>query len=310
MSDVVSTASSTVSASSADTNVKPGSAIGSTGTQNPPINQNSPSEERYKIKVNNQEREYSLTELKTLAAKAEGADERFRSASEIEKKAKAILDAPKGKVLAKTLMEQGYTKQEIRQILEEELTPFVEEDMMSPEELERKQERARLKDYEDREKSEKDTKERSAREERESADLSRELTRLNDEFLSAIEKVDLPRDPFLGKMVAQYMISAEKNGYSLSVEQAAEMVSEQYAKNTQHVLKSMSVEKLKQVLGKDTLSKLRESDVQAVKNAESPFTKQAKQAAVKQDTKPSAQPNKKEATSFFNKLRGVNYNKE
>lgn len=262
-------------------------------------------EERVKLKVNKQEREYSMSELKNLASKAAAADERFNSASQIEKKANEVLEGLKSKKLVATLEKAGYSKQDIRQILEQELTPFVEEDMMSPEERDRAAKDRKLAEYEEQ----KLATEREQMTAKEQQELDRELTKLNTELLSALEKSNLPRDPFLGKMVAQQMIGAEANGYSLSAEEAVEIVHSMFEQNTQSLLSNMSIDKLKQFLGKDTLSKLRESDVQQVRDAERPFAKQGSKPAVKQDNSPTSKQ-KVEASSFFNKLRGVNFNKQ
>lgn len=280
--------------------------VAPTSTENAPAKPAVPAvEQKEKIKVNKQEREYTLAELKNLASKAAAADERFMSASQMEKKANEVLEGLKGKKLVATLEKAGYSKQDIRQILEQELTPFVEEDMMSPEERERAAKDRKLAEYEE----EKAAREREQMSAKERQELDRELSKLNNEFLSALEKSSLPRDPFLGKMVAQQLIGAEQNGYEMSVDEAVEIVHSQFEQNTQSLLSSMSIDKLKQFLGKDTLSKLRDADVQQVRDAERPFAKQGSKPAVRQDSEPSQKP-KKDAAGFFNKLRGVNFNKQ
>lgn len=263
-------------------------------------------EERHKLKVNKQEREYTLTELKNLASKSAAADERFNSAAQIEKKANEILEGLKSKKLVSTLERNGYSKAEIRQILENELTPFVEYDLMTPEERERKAKDDELEQY----KQEKKRQEEEQMSAKEKAELNRELERLNTDFLNALEKSNLPRDPFLGKMVAQQLIGAEANGYSLSVDEAVEIVNQMFETNTKQLLSGMSIDKIKQFLGKDTLSKLRESDVQQVREAERPFAKQGSKPAAKQDSSSVSGKAKVESNTFFNKLRGVNFNKQ
>lgn len=259
-------------------------------------------EEKFKIKVNNQERELSLAELKNLASKAAGADEKFQKAAQVEKKAKELLDSVKGKQLAKVLQSEGMTKAEIRQYLEDQLVPFVEEDLLSPEERQKRELENELKRY----KEEEDSKKKEELTKRQQEELQRELVKLEEEFGQALNQVDLPRDPYLGKQISQVMLGAEKNGYEISALEAAEIVKEQYLRNTRETLGKFEINKLKEYLGKDILSKLREDDVKAVKDAERPFTKQTKTPAVKQDSeKPS---DKKLAPEFFNKLRGIKYN--
>lgn len=274
-------------------------------TPAPQTQTSQPAEEKIKLKVNKQEREYSLSELKNLASKAAAADERFQSASQIEKKANEILEGVKNKKLVSTLEKAGYSKQDIRQLLEQELTPFVEEDLMTPDERERKARDRKLAEYEE----EKRQREESEAESKRSAELQREVEQLNVEFLNALEKSSLPRDPFLGKMVAQQLIAAEQNGYELSVDEAVKVVENMFENNTKHLLSGMSIEKLKQYLGKDTLSKLRESDVQQVRDAERPFAKQGAKPAAKQDNSANSGKPKVEASKFFDKIRGINHNK-
>lgn len=277
------------------------------GGQGSPVNPPIPeAEQRHKIKINNQERELSTTELKALASKAGGAEEKFQKASQLEKKASAILESVKGKQLTQTLLKEGYSKQDIRSMLEAELTPFIEEELMSPEQREKKELSERLKRFEEQDQAAKNA-ELTAKEQ---AQLNAEMARLNDEFLGALEKVNLPRNPFLGKMVAQMMLGAEKNGYSMSAHEAAQLVNESFQKDVGHMFSNMDINKIKQFLGKDTLSKLRADDVKAVQDAESPFTKPTgKSPAVKQDKKAAPQAKIDRAT-FFNNMRGIKYNKE
>ena len=259
--------------------VSPVNAVG----ESPSAPTQTPVVEKHSLKVNGQVREVTLAELKQLASKASGSEERFNKASEIEKQSKELRDAFSSKDVKKLAASLGMAVGDVRAMLEDSLVPLIEEELLSPDERERQAKDRRLKEYEDRDLSEK--------EKREKAQHAREVQQMREQFdsdlASSLDKHGYANDPFIGGQVAQYLMSSLQEGYEISCDEATEIVVEKYQSDLLKQLSKFTPEQLKKHLPKDLHKALRESDVKSVKDAESIFTTSSKGVTTDKSTKPT-----------------------
>lgn len=230
--------------------------------------------------------------------------DKFQEASRMRKEAEDILSAAKTeKSAAKALKKAGFSDSEIKEILEKELANYYEEEALSPEEKQRREREERLAEYERREK-EREENELKTKQERE---IAKEVEMLETELLSALEKSSLPRTPILAKWATQYLAAFDAKGVTLSAEDAVRMVENEFPTLVANVLSSTKdVQQLKALLGKETVKKLLDDSVAAVKTAEKPFTKD-KQLSRETSSSDNSKPKQKESmNNYFERLRRGN----
>jgi len=231
-------------------------------------------EEMHKLKINGKEREMSISELKRLASISAASDEKFKSAKTIEADANKLREAITSKNPAKIkelMLSQGYNANEVKQLLEDALLPYYQDENLTPEQR-------RLKELEEY-KAKQDEQEGLTKKEQEELARKQEVAkfeqRLENELVNALEKADMPRNPVLAKWTAQIMHAYEQQGVTIDAEDAAQMVKKEFTKNVTDMLSGMDASKLKAFLGEGTLKKLRQDDVNSIRTTETPFAKKS-----------------------------------
>lgn len=240
------------------------------------------------------------TEVEKLVSLGLASNDKFQEAAKLRKEAEDILAAAKTKKSAtEALKKAGFDAKEIKEILEKELAGFYEEEALSPEERQRRSELEELKRYKEEEARKKEEETKSARDK----EVAAEMEQLEKELLGALGKSKLPRTPILAKWAVQYMSAYDAQGVSLSADQAVKMVEKEFPQLVQSVLSSMDVQGLKQFLGKSLVKQLLDDSVKAVKQAEAPFTKEAKQASREASQGGNKPKQKMVMSNYFEKLR-------
>lgn len=239
-------------------------------------------------------------EVEKLVSLGLASNDKFQEAAKLRKEAEDILAAAKTKKSAtEALKKAGFDAKEIKEILEKELAGFYEEEALSPEEKQRRAEMEELKRYKEEEARKKEEETKSAREK----EIAAEMEQLENELLGALGKSSLPRTPILAKWAVQYMSAYDSQGVQLSADQAVKLVEKEFPQLVQSVLSTMDVQGLKQFLGKSLVKQLLDDSVKAVKQAEAPFTKEAKQTS-REASQGSSKPKQKIAMGdYFEKLR-------
>lgn len=231
------------------------------------------------------------------------AQAKFREASELRKKADDIVAAAStDKDALKALERSGLSREEAKKALEDSLRRIYEEEDQ-PELAEKRkleQERDELKKY-------KEEIEKKKQEEEMSREEATAFEALDNELAEAFQSSDLPVHPILSKFALQYMAAYADKDVDLDPSEAVDMVKRDFPVLMQDMVQKMSVEQLKSFIGKETLSKLRDDAVSAVKKAEAPFTKAAPVAPVKQDSQSNPTedgPKVMRSKDFFRNKRG------
>lgn len=235
-------------------------------------------DEIYTLKVNGKEVKVPKSKLEMYAQLGLASDEKFKEAKKMREEADKILATAKTEKSAiKSLMAAGYSKQEARQIIEEELLKEYEYEDLSPEEKKRREMEEELKQYKTKEEREKAERDEIARQ-REEQEYFRKL---DDELADAIKTSNLPKHPVFGKFALQYMASSAAQDLDISAKDAMKLVEQDFLSVVQELLSDLDAKTLKSWLGDKKLRSLREEAVSELKSKEPPFAK-AKDVPAKQ----------------------------
>lgn len=235
-------------------------------------------DEVYTLKVNGKEVKVPKSKLEMYAQLGLASDEKFKEAKRIREDADKILSTAKTEKSAiKSLMAAGYSKQEARQIIEEELLKEYEYEDLSPEEKKRREMEEELKKYKSKEEQDKAERENAAK----SKEEAEYFKKLDDELADAIKSSNLPKHPVFGKFALQYMASSASQDLDISAKDAMKLVEQDFLGVVQEVLSGLDAKTLKSWLGDKTLRSLREDAVSELKSKAPPFAK-AKDMPAKQ----------------------------
>lgn len=259
--------------------------------------------ESFKIKVNGKEKEVTLDKLLVMAQKADAADERFSEAARLRKEAEEIVSTAKSEKSAiKMLVKAGYTAEEARKIVEDELRAAYEYEDLPEEEKKHRQMQEELERYKKSEKERQEAEERAKleKEDREYA------SRLEQEMVSALESSWLPRNEIYGKAAFNYMAAAARKGFDLSAADAVRLVESDFVETNRSAIKSMDLEQVLKIFGEDKFKEYSGRSITEVKQKEAPFTKpaQAVKQAKSESPEKESKPTVIRGRDFWDKKRG------
>jgi len=160
----------------------------------------------------------------------------------------------------KLLKELSIDERELaRQIIEQE----IENAQKSPEQLEKErieEELRSLKEEREREKHEFEQKEFERLQEQAYEKYDTQMT-------LALEKSNLPKEPYVVKKIADYMLVALQQGYDVSADDVIPLVKQELEKDIQTLINAMPDEALEQFLGKQRLANFRKKNLAKAKEA-------------------------------------------
>ncbi len=220
-----------------------------------------PSTESVKVKINGQEKEVSIDELKAHYQKLESANQKFAEASQLRKQSEQLINVLKSSPL-EVLEKLGL---DVDQIAEERLLKRLEFDSMSPEQQEAYLAKEKLRTYEQLE------QERQAQEQYQKAEQLK--THYKQDFerqiIQAIEENELPRDSNTAKKIIDYMSRVIQNKIPLTIQDIIPMVKEDLAREEREFLdryKKRDLDTLLAHLGDDTVKAIQKKAVEKLKN--------------------------------------------
>ena len=160
----------------------------------------------------------------------------------------------------KLLKELNIDERELaKQIIEQE----IENAQKSPEQLEKEriaEELRMLKEEREKEKQDFERKEFERLQEQ-------AYERYDNQMTVALEKSDLPKEPYVVKKIADYMLAALNEGYDVSPDDVIPLVKEELKKDLQSLVGAMPDEALEQFLGKERLNSFRKKNLAKAKEA-------------------------------------------
>lgn len=220
---------------------------------------------RMKFKVNGKdvEREIDLNDekgLQELLQKGFAADERFQSASAIEKKMKeyaALLQSDPMEALIAAghdpdKLTEAYMKKRVEQLAK---SP----EQVQLEKLQKEIEKERkLREGLEQEKL-------TAEQQKVEAEYSRQL---DEEISSALGSSDLPKSPYVVKRIAEnLMLGIEQGNEDISVEDVLPIVEKQIKEEIRQMFEAMPEDVIEKTLGNDVSNKLRKRRLNNMKKA-------------------------------------------
>lgn len=260
-------------------------------------------EEIYVLKVNGKEVKVPKSKLEMYAQLGLASDEKFKEAKKIREDADKILSTAKTEKSAiKALMAAGYSKEEARKVIEEELLREYEYEDLSPEEKKRREMEEELKQYKTKDEKDKADRDKSARQKEE----EEYFKKLDDELASAIKDSGLPKHPVFGKFALQYMASSASQDLDISAKDAMKLVEQDFLGVVQELLSGLDAKTLKSWLGDKTLRSLREDAVSELRSKEPPFAKAKNNMPAKQATPEANEDDKPQiirSKGFFKSTR-------
>lgn len=240
--------------------------------------------ERVKFKSNGVDRDIPWAEAQRLLSLADGAHRKLEEANSIKKQTEDF-EAKFKKNPLKALMDKGMTKDQAREVLENELIGELQYDKLTPEQK-------RLREYEEQDRARKeqdDAKKSEQQKDSERRELDQEIKNLDREFEQAYTQSGLPADPFLASWAVSIMKGAAHQGVDINPAQALSEVKAKLPDMLNAITSKMNPEQLKNYIGKDTLKKLRDADVAALKTANEPFAKPSAAGQVPKTSAPRQQ---------------------
>jgi hypothetical protein len=160
----------------------------------------------------------------------------------------------------KLLKELNIDERELaKQIIEQE----IENAQKSPEQLEKErieEELRALKEERELEKQNFEKKEFERLQEQAYEKYDQQMT-------MALEKSNLPKEPYVVKKIADYMLVALQEGYDVSADDVIPLVKQELEKDIQTLINAMPDEALEQLLGKQRLANFRKKNLAKAKEA-------------------------------------------
>jgi hypothetical protein len=200
-------------------------------------------------------REYMVKQLQM----AKMGSKRAQEYSQLEKEVRSLIEGAKGnpRKLLKDLSIDA--KKLAAEIIEEEITNANK----SPEQLEQeklKEELKALKEEREKEKEENKKKE-----------FERIQTNAFEKYDSmitiALDKSNLPKEPYVVNKMADYMLIGLKAGYDVTPEDCMSLVQDEMKADIQKMISAMPDEVLEAYIGKDVFSRVRKKNLAKVKEA-------------------------------------------
>jgi hypothetical protein len=160
----------------------------------------------------------------------------------------------------KLLKELNIDEKELaRAIIEQE----IENSQKSPEQLEKErieEELRMLKEEREREKQDFERKEFERLQEQ-------AYERYDTQMSQALEKSDLPKEPYVVKKIADYMLAALQQGYDVSPDDVIPLVRDEIKEDLRSLINVMPDEALEQFLGKEVFNRFRKKNLAKAKEA-------------------------------------------
>lgn len=218
---------------------------------------------KWKLKVNNQEREVTEAELIRRAQLGYSADEKFLKAKEMHSQAEDFFKMLKSDPLA--VLNHPDLGINFREMAENYLAGELKKEMLPPEQRELEELRAykaeQLKAKEDADKQQMT----QAQQQQMHQAQQRAAKEYDTKITEVLQAANLPKQPRTVKRVAEALKAALEKGYDLDVETAVDMVNEEYQADYKHLITGLKGEQLIKFLGDDALREVRQFDLARIR---------------------------------------------
>ncbi len=243
-------------------------------------------DEELPFEIDEDQKEWMTKNLQ-LSKKAQKS---MQSESQLRSQVDQFVKSLKGDT-KNTLKQMGIDPKEFAaMIIEEEL----QQQAMTPEQREKAELQAKLKQLEDERRQEKE-----AFDKREYERLTQqEYERIDTKMTSVIDQAGIPKSPYVVKKIAQYMQDGLQYGVNLEPEDVIGLVKEEIQADLKELLSALGEDKVESFIGKDILDKVRKKNIAKAKATPASLKAAIKDVgtAKKTDAKPAE---KKNMRDFF-----------
>lgn len=219
---------------------------------------------KYELTVNGKKvtRELDLSDdesVKRYLQKAEASDEKFQESAALRKQVEQFIQLFQ-KDPGKGMSQLGLDP---KKFAEEFINREIENSQKSPEALEKERLQAELEEIKDRYKREE--------EERKASEFSRLQAeteqKLESDISSALDTGTLPKTPYTVKKMAEMMMIALQNDIDLSPKDVLPLIRKQMQQEIKDLFGASSDDVLEEMLGKDTIGRIRKRNIARAKAA-------------------------------------------
>jgi len=225
---------------------------------------------KHKVKIDDLEEDVDYDELIKNYQKGKSSDKRFQEAARERKDVEDfLLQAQQNPALLFEVLGIDPDEYSSNHLLRK-----FEEEMLSPEQKQHRDDKAKLAKYQDQEKNYKAAQEAQQRQQQ----YAQMNENLDQEISSALEESGLKATPRSILRMAEYMLSniTEENSQHLPAKQAIRRVRNDYQTDVIELLGAMDPEQLEAILPKEVLQKLRQHDLRKAQSKFPPTNVSAK----------------------------------
>ena len=193
--------------------------------------------------------------------KAMLADHKSREYSQLENEVGAFIQQLRDPKTAKKALMNPAIGMDIKELAASILQDEIERSQKTPEQLRAEEAEARLQELMAEREQEKKTAETQELERL----TEREYERYDTLMSNALETSDLPKSPYVVKKMTEYMLMAVENGIDVDPKDVVPLIRQEIHADIAEMFGAMPAEVIEQILGKDTLGKLRTHRKAAIK---------------------------------------------
>ncbi len=249
----------------------------------------------YKAIVDGQEVEVSIDDLLSGYQKSSAADKRFQEAAELRKQA----DAERQTLLERLKTDPAAIMSEYDidpdEFAEARLAAKIEEELMDPNEREKRRLEAELEQY----KAEEERKREEAEQQQYQVQVQQHAKDWGDKLDAAFNELGAPKNPYRVKLAVDAILSAMDRGVDLSPKQAVEAAYNAAKEDLSSAAVAFKGQALLDYLGKDVVKEVQKALAGQVKNTLKKAPETQRQAAQVEDKGP-----KKSFEQLMRELRG------
>lgn len=212
-------------------------------------------EEDLDFEVDDKQRDWMIKQRQ----KAMLADHKSREYAQLESEVGAFIQELRKN--PKKALQNPAIGLDIKELAASILQEEIERSQKSPEQIRAEEAEARLQELmeeRDREKQDNEAKELERLTER-------EYERYDTLMSNALEGSDLPKSPYVVKKLTEYMIMAVENNIDVDPKDVIPLIRDEIHADIQQMFGSMPAELIEQIVGKDTLGKLKNHRKAALK---------------------------------------------
>jgi len=247
---------------------------------------------KYNLKVDGKEIEWEGTEedVQRELQLSQKARKDIQRAKEYEKEVSRLVDLLKNDPAA--VLSDPAIGIDVKKFAQDVINQQIEDDMKSPEQIEKEKLEAELESY----RAEVKANEERRKQEEYARAVEKTEADIQEKFIVALDESSLPNSPYLVKRMADVMMTALDSDKKITPKQALNIVQREMKKDLSEMFGASKEDVLEQLLGSDTVKRFNKYQLSKYKKSQSvPSTKSIKDVgAAPVKTKEGNKPEEKQ----------------